>query len=175
MTKKPEPVSKKGDFKRGKRGFVQTGGLLGDRIRKAGEKRGFSEMRLLTHWVEIVGQSIASIALPMKVSYAREGIGATLVVLSDGARAPELQMMLPELREKVNACYGYNAISRIRITQTSAAGFAEDHAEFLHKPKKAKPLSSKKAKELETALKPITDDKLRSALEKLGNNVLNRN
>jgi hypothetical protein len=40
-----------------------------------------------------------------------------LVILTTGAQAQMLEMQLPQLREKVNACYGYNAISRIRITQ----------------------------------------------------------
>ncbi len=41
------------------RGFERTSGLLQDRIRKAGETRGFAVARLLTHWAEIVGEEIA--------------------------------------------------------------------------------------------------------------------
>lgn len=159
--------------KRRARGFVQTGGLVSKRIRSASERRGFAETRLLTHWSEIVGAAIAAIAEPVKVSYAREGIGATLTVLTDGARAPELQMLLPQLQEKVNACYGYNAISRIRITQTAEHGFAEAAASFEHK-KPEKTLSAPRNEELKSALKPIGDDGLRGALEKLGQNVLTR-
>ena len=35
------------------RGFERTSGLVQGQIRKASEKRGFAETRLLTHWVEI--------------------------------------------------------------------------------------------------------------------------
>ena len=160
--------------KRRSRGFLQTGGLVSKRIRSVGERRGFAQTRLLTHWVEIVGQSVAAIAEPVKVSYAREGFGATLTVLTDGARAPELQMMLPELKEKVNACYGYSAISRIRITQTGERGFAEQAATFAHKPSVPKTLSAEHQAELTESLAPIGDDRLRAALEKLGKNVLNK-
>ena len=159
--------------RRRSRGFLQTGGLVSQRIRSASERRGFAETRLLTQWTEIVGQAIAAIARPVKVSYAREGFGATLTVLTDGARAPELQMMLPKLQEKVNACYGYNAISRIRITQTAEHGFAEPAIAFAHKDT-PKELSKPQAAELKSSLAPIGDDSLRRALEKLGNNVLNK-
>ena len=39
-------------------------------------------------------------------------------------------MQKVQLRERVNAVYGYNAIARIRITQTAAAGFSEGQADF---------------------------------------------
>lgn len=171
---KPVKGKPSGPAKRRSRGFLQTGGLVSKRIRSVGERRGFAEIRLLTHWVEIVGQSVAAIAQPVKVSYAREGFGATLTVLTDGARAPELQMMLPELKEKVNACYGYSAISRIRITQTGERGFAEQATAFAHKPREPKTLSVAQEAELGASLAPVVDDRLRAALENLGKNVLNK-
>lgn len=171
---KPAKGKPAGPIKRGSRGFLQTGALVSKRIRGVGERRGFAEMRLLTNWVEIVGQSVAAIAQPVKVSYSRDGLGATLTVLSEGARAPELQMMLPELKEKVNACYGYSAISRIRITQTGEQGFAEVAAPFVHKPSQPKELSSTKKAELNASLASVGDDRLRAALENLGKNVLSK-
>jgi hypothetical protein len=38
---------------------------------------------------------------------------------SSGAQAPCWKCK-EQIRAKVNACYGYNAIARIRITQTAA-------------------------------------------------------
>lgn len=166
--KPPSPI------KRRARGFVQTGGLLGKRIRGATAKRGFAETRLLTHWADIVGPALADIARPVKVSHSRDGFGATLTVLSDGARAPELQMMLPNLKEKINALYGYSAISRIRITQTAGHGFAEPANSFAHKPA-VQTLPKEKTEALQTSLSPIADDGFRAALELLGKNVLIKN
>lgn len=159
--------------KRLARGFAHTGGMLSNQMRKAAEKRGFAQTKLLTQWPEIVGQTIADIARPIKISFSREGIGATLTILASGARAPELQMMLPELKEKVNACYGYNAISRIRITQTAETGFAETGSAFDHK-KPAKQLSPERIDALQSHVAAIGDNGLRAALEKLGKNVLTR-
>ena len=42
--------------KRRGRGFEPASGLLKDRIRAAGESRGFAVSRLLTHWAEVVAQ-----------------------------------------------------------------------------------------------------------------------
>ena len=104
-------------------------------IRKATEKRGFAETRLLTHWAEVAGPDIAAIARPVEVSFARDGIGATLVLLTTGPQAPMLEMQKDAIRARVNSCYGYNAISRVRITQTAPTGFAEGQAVFTAAPK----------------------------------------
>lgn len=158
------------------RGFTRTSSLLQKRIRRASESRGFSESRVLTHWPEIVGSDIAAIARPVNVSYGRGGLGATLVVLTTGAQAPMLEMQKEKLREKVNAIYGYNAISRLRITQTAPTGFAEGQVSFDHRPSQAKPVApdpetSEKAADMAAR---VGDTTLRSALEALGRNVLSK-
>jgi len=157
--------------KRGRRGFVQTGGILAMQIRKASEKRGFSETRLLTHWADIAGPSVANMARPVKVSYGRQGIGAVLTLLCTGANAPLLQMQLPGIINRVNACYGYSAISRINITQTSPSGFADPPADFTHQPQKA-PISSEQRVKLETRVSDVADEGLRQALANLGEHIL---
>ncbi len=117
---------------RRRRGFEPASGLLRDRIREAGETRGFAVSRLLTHWAEVVGEDIAAVARPIKMGYGRDGFGATLSLLTTGSAAPILQMQLPKIRDRVNACYGYNAISRVTITQTAPSGFAEGQADFTY-------------------------------------------
>ncbi|MCP5073450.1 MAG: DUF721 domain-containing protein [Rhodobacteraceae bacterium] len=159
--------------KRMKRGFVQTGGILGSQIRRASEKRGFAETRLLTHWAEIVGEAVAKIAQPLKVKYTRQGLGATLTVLCNGANAPMLQMQLPSIIERVNACYGYSAISRIQITQSAPTGFAEPTATYDAKSKKPEMTAGAKQK-LETTLSDVADEGLRKALANLGENILTK-
>ncbi|WP_299948387.1 DciA family protein [uncultured Ruegeria sp.] len=157
------------------RGFKRTATLLNERIRQAGESRGFAVSRLLTHWAEIVGQDIAAIARPVNVGYAKGGFGATLTVLTTGPQAPILEMQKEQLRDKVNAVYGYNAINRIRITQTAPTGFAEGQASFDHKPKPAKPaIAPELAAEADKVSRAVHDEDLRAALERLGRNVLSR-
>ncbi|NNK65450.1 MAG: DUF721 domain-containing protein [Rhodobacteraceae bacterium] len=147
--------------------------MLGKQIREAGESRGFAVSRLLTHWAEVAGPEIAAIARPVEVSYGRAGIGATLTVLTSGAQAPMLEMQKETLRERVNACYGYSAISRIRITQTSAHGFAEPRAEFAPAPSAQTHDPALQAR-AEKAVAPVQDDGLKAALAALGENILKR-
>ena len=143
-------------------------------IRRMGEKRGFSETRLLTHWAEIAGADIAAICRPVKVGFPRGGFGAVLTLLTTGAQAPMLAMRLPQLREKVNACYGYAAISRIDITQTAPTGFAEGQAEFAPKPKaRTEPSPETVARAAETA-RDVGDAGLRLSLERLAMNIISK-
>ncbi|WP_353474442.1 DciA family protein [Salipiger sp. H15] len=157
-------------------GFAKTSGLLNAQIRKASESRGFAQSRLLTHWDEIVGADIAAMARPVEVSYARQqGLGATLTLLTTGANAPLLEMQKEQLREKVNAVYGYNAIARVRITQTAATGFAEGRVAFGHAPKAEKPEPSPEIKaEAHRVAEDIHDEGLRAALERLAGNVISK-
>ncbi|MFK5998197.1 MAG: DciA family protein [Rhodobacterales bacterium] len=152
------------------RGFIRTGGILSSQIRKAGEKRGFVETRLLTHWAEFVGEAVAKIAQPVKVHYAREGLGATLTLLTTGANAPVLQMQLPAIIERVNACYGYSAISKISITQTAPTGFSQSQKPFEHT-KEAKILSSEAVRDVDNTVENVSNQDLRQALARLGKNI----
>ena len=158
------------------RRFKRTSALLQPSIRRVSEQRGFAQARLLTHWPEIAGDTIAAIARPVEVSYARQGMGATLTLLTTGAQAPMLEMQKETLRERINAVYGYNAISRIRLTQTSPMGFAEGQADFAHRKATAAPCAPppdlvEKARDIAA---PVSDDDLRAALERLARNVLTR-
>lgn len=159
-----------GEVKRRKRGFERASALAAPRIRNVSESRGFAVARLLTHWAEIVGPDIAQAARPVEISYGR-GFGATLTVLTTGAQAPMLEMQKDRIRERVNSCYGYAAVQKVRITQTAATGFAEGQAVFEHAPKQHPSLAPVTAEAREAAA-DVHDNGLREALEKLGANVL---
>lgn len=142
------------------------------RIRAASEARGFAETRLLTHWAEIVGPAVAAIARPVNVSYGKGGFGATLTLLTTGAQAPMLEMQKEQIREKVNACYGYSAISRVRITQTAPTGFAEGQIAFDHAPRAAPQPDPAIHETAARVAQDVTNEGLRLALQALGANVL---
>lgn len=158
------------------KGFKRTASLLTGRIRQASESRGFAQSRLLTDWAEVVGSDVAAIARPVEVSYGRGGMGATLTLLTTGAQAPMLEMQKEQLRAKVNGVYGYNAIARIRITQTASTGFAEGRVAFDHKPKDTGPKAPDAAthQAASVVVAPVEDDSLRAALERLGANILTK-
>lgn len=163
------------DGKRRKRGFERASGLLQTRIRAVSEDRGFSESRLLTHWEDIVGEATAAMSRPVKVSYGKGGFGATLTLLTTGALAPMLQAELPKIRDRVNAVYGYNAISRIHVTQTAPTGFSEGTVAFSRSKPDPKPEISVETRETARSLSQgVQDDDLRRALETFAGTFLTR-
>jgi hypothetical protein len=162
--------------KRRKRGFEAASKLVTGQLRQPFEKRGFSETKLLTHWPEIVGAETANAAIPVKIRHARGGgFGATLVLLTTGGHALTLEMQKDTIRQKVNACYGYNAVSRIQITQTAPVGFDEGHVRFEVKPKARPQPTPEILSAAQDAANPIQDSALKEALERLARNVLTKN
>ncbi|MEL6684011.1 MAG: DUF721 domain-containing protein [Pseudomonadota bacterium] len=156
------------------RGFSRAATLMQSDIRKASEDRGFAVTRLLTHWAEVVGEGTATIATPVNVSYGKGGMGATLTLLTTGAQAPMLEMQKEQIREKVNACYGYRAISRVRVTQTAPTGFAEGRVAFTPAPKVKKTPDAQMQSAAEDLSKAVENEQLRAALTALGANVLTK-
>lgn len=168
--------------RRKSRGFAHASSLLEQKVRDVSQSRGFAVSRVLTHWEEIAGVEMARMARPVKVGYGRAGLGATLTLLTTGPNAPVVEMNKEQLRARVNAAYGYAAISRINLTQTAPTGFAEGGTPF-----EARPASSaSSAGELARAPAPaaqrearalvakVQDPAFRRALEALGGNVLTR-
>lgn len=155
--------------------FSQTGSLVHAQIRKVAESRGFAQMRLLTDWDEVVGPEIARLARPEKVGYARQGMGATLHVSCVPGGATEVQMMTPVIIERVNACYGYRAVTKVRIVQAAARGFAEPKATFIPRKTTPKPKLDPAARaKLNDTIASIEDDGLRAALATLNHNLEHR-
>lgn len=173
---KPGPKTALPGAERRLRGFEPTGKLLSGKLRAVGEKRGFAVAQLLTQWDEIAGDSLAAITRPVKVSYPREGLGATLTLLVAPAHGPEIKMQLPQLIERVNAVYGYRAISRIALTQTAETGFAEGQTPFTPAPKPEKPAAPDPGRlaAATAPVEPIADPGLKRALELLARNILTR-
>ena len=163
--------------KRRMRGFEKADGLLSSHVRKASEGRGFAVSRLVTHWSEVAGEEIAKVTRPIRVNYGRGGLGATLVLLVRGAMGPMIQAELPRLRDRVNAVYGYAAVSKIQLTQTAPTGFAEGQAEF--QPKKAPkvPLEPDEKSQVagQRAAADVQDPELRLALSRMGAHILKPN
>lgn len=157
------------------RGFAQTARFVTADIRKASEKRGFAETRVLTHWAEIVGEDIAAITRPVDVSFSRGAFGATLRVLTTGANAPMLQMQEPKLRDRINAVYGYAAVQRIKFTQTAPTGFSDGHADFEHAPRARRRDPAPEQQAAAEALSAgVTDPGLKAALSRLGAHVIQK-
>ncbi len=152
------------------RGFVRAGGLIEPQMRSAAARRGFAQARLRALWPEIAGPEFAAICAPLRLARARGPAGGLLTIAVAGAHAPQLQMLLPLLRERVNAALGPGAVGRIQLTQATH-GFAEPPAAWAE-PAPAPPEVDMGA--VNGPLSSIGDGELRDALETLARNVLSR-
>ena len=167
------------------RGFRSAGETARKRLGEAAAGHGFAEPEVLMRWPEVVGERLAALCVPVKVGYPRAGrLGATLVVRVEGARAPEVEHLGPRIIERVNQFYGYRAIDRLKVTQTTGSGggsggasggFADEPARFAGQPQAAasEPSPEAKARAAEMT-RGIQSEALRAALTRLGAHVLSR-
>ena len=97
--------------------------------KKAFEKYGFSTATLITDWATIVGTEMAAWTAPERLKWPRlseDADGgepsrgrsrATLVLRVDQARALDVQYKSRQIIERINAYFGYAAVTEIRIIQ----------------------------------------------------------
>lgn len=161
------------------KGFKQAASLIAKRVREASETRGFAQVRLLTHWEEVAGKDTAKIAQPVKVSYNKKGLGATLTLICNGANATFVEMEKEQIRIRVNSVYGYNAITEIKITQTAAMGFSEAQAIFedsptLNNPSHLPAASRATREAAQEMVASVCNAEFSRALEALAKNVLSK-
>lgn len=151
----------------GRKDFLRASDAAKGLIRPALSKRGFSETRIIVEWDAVVGEHMGGLCRPLKLGYAaREGIGGTLTLGVTGAGALEVQHLVSQIMERVNAHYGYRAVSRIRLSQIGAEAFAR------HGKRSAAPQPRPEAvTRVREAVGSVRDDGLRDALEQLGRNI----
>lgn len=144
---------------------------LADAIRKVTSpifrKRGFVEQEMLTRWPVIVGEVVAQNSQPERVSFPREGReGGTLFLKASGAFALELQHLEPQILERINAYYGYRAVTKIAIKQGT---IVREPVAIKRIPK---PLSADQRDTIDTATRNTRDPRLRDALKAVGTHIM---
>jgi hypothetical protein len=146
-----------------------VGRFVAQLTKKAFEKHGFSAATLLTDWATIVGRDVAAYTAPERLKWPRgvdaygdvgedgEGRpGATLLLRVDSIRVLDVQYKSRQLIERINAYFGYKAVSELRFIQAPVA-------ELLPQPV-VRPV---RALQPTAAVQAVTDDNLREALAKL--------
>jgi hypothetical protein len=135
MTAGPKPEKTKTRAQNGKaasgwtprnRKAKRVGEFVPNVMRPAFEKFGFPAAAILTEWSAIAGADLAAFTAPEKLKWPRRDQaqddggpqkGATLLLRVSGARALEVDHMRPRIIERINASFGYRAVSEIRIIQ----------------------------------------------------------
>jgi hypothetical protein len=152
------------------RGFTRAGGLIAPQMRTVAARRGFQQARLQALWPDIAGAEMAPLCRPAKLVSARGPAGGLLTLEVAPALGPQVQMMLPRLRERIEAALGLGVVGRIQLVP-ARQGFAEPPAAFAPAGTAAPPADLGPVAE---TLSSIGDDDLRRALETLARNVITR-
>lgn len=128
---------------------------------QAYRKHGFAESRLLTDWQVVVGERLADVCLPEKLS--RDGV---LTIRVSPAFGLELQHLEPKILERIATFFGHRAVSRLKLRQ------GEVQRPERRKARESRTLTPGEDAELENQLSKVDDDGMRDALERLRRAVL---
>jgi len=146
------------------------GSYVAKALDPAARARGFATTALLSDWPAIVGRELAQFTMPDRVIWPRRrdeaedgqrnrrGEGATLVLRIEGPRAIEVQHRAGPILERINAYFGYRAVTEMRFLQAPVArGATAQRAREAPPPDYSLPESA-----------GIEDEGLRRALSRLG-------
>lgn len=142
-------------------------------------RHGFVHGTIATKWPDIVGDDIARHTQPEKIVFSRDGVsGGTLHLrCASGAFATEIQHLEPQILDRINAFFGYNAIVRIKLSQAPLPARPGRRASKSANPSGTN-LDPEQAKEVENTVaktvQTVDDDELREALGRLGQSILGR-
>lgn len=165
-----------GPTRRRARGFAPADIAASGLLRGVAGRRGIAENRLLTHWAEIVGSSLAEISRPLRIRYDRGGfaLGGVLILAADRAAASQIEHQKALIIERVNAHYGYAAIRDVRLTQIAAPRLPENDRPARARAISPHELDAPRRARLDAAMRDVDDPELRAALTRLGANVIGR-
>lgn len=156
---------------------------LSARIAKAADPiykaQGFADAHILRHWVDIVGR-LSEFSLPEKLTFPRRRDksapnrrarpeGGTLLIRVEGPAALEFQHMGPQILDRINGYYGYQAITRLKLIQGPLPIAQKSRIRVF------RTLAVEEETALAQELSNIGDTDLKASLERLGRKVLASN
>jgi hypothetical protein len=147
---------------------------LADVLRKtlgdAFAKQGFASIELVTRWPQIVGAEIAAHSQPEKIQWPRIPQAktapktapepGTLLLRVEGPVAVEIQHLSGVIVERVNQCFGWQAVGGVRLRQAPLSRRAATRPAPAPDPAAMTRIAA--------SLPEIKDEKLRHALARLG-------
>ncbi len=140
--------------------------LMPDIGRTAFRRFGFVQSSVVTRWPEIVGARHSRICMPEAIRFPpgekSEGILDLVVV---PAHAPMIQHVVPEIIDRVNRFFGYNAVVRVKLRQGAVK--PPPAGEKPSAPPSLRPIPM----ELGASLRDIGDPELRTVLESLARSI----
>lgn len=137
--------------------------------RTAFRRFGFVQSSIVSRWPEIVGARHARVCSPESIRFPPgEKSEGTLQLVVVAAHAPIIQHVIPEIIERVNRFFGYNAVAKVRLRQGDVR--PPRASERPSAPPSLKPVPI----ELGDSLRDIGDPELRAVLESLARSMAAR-
>jgi len=141
--------------------------LMPDIGRAAFRKFGFIQSSIVTRWAEIVGKRYAELTSPDSIRFPTgKRSGGTLQLTVASGHAPMVQHIVPEITERVNRFFGYEAVSRVAIKQGQVIP-----REPVNRPPPSmlRPIPQ----DLGEGLREVSDPELRTVLESMARSLAN--
>ncbi len=128
---------------------------------------GFVQSSVVTRWAEIAGDRYAAISAPESIRFpAGKKEKGTLALTVMNGHAPIIQHVVPEIIERVNRFFGYEAIVRVAIR---SGEIPRREPERRPPPANLRPVPT----ELGDSLRDIGDPELRAVLEAMAQGLAN--
>jgi len=133
-------------------------------------KKGFVEIDILTNWETIIGKELSAYTLPQRIDFKKDqrNNGILHLEVPAGAFAVEVKHKENLILERINAYFGYNAVSSLKIIQNNSLSIADTKTP-------AKQNKSLVSPEEENYIKSLGEDienpRLKEILTKLGLNI----
>jgi len=141
--------------------------LMPDIGRAAFRKFGFIQSSVVTRWAEIVGRRHAALTAPELIRFPQgRRSGGTLHLIVASGHAPMVQHIAPEIIERVNRFFGYDAVARLTLHQGVVTA-----SEPVDRPPPA--MLRPVPQELGEGLREVSDPELRAVLESLARGIGN--
>ena len=131
-------------------------------------QHGFTQVELISHWSDIMGNELALGVKPVKLTFpAKERSNGTLHVrTAGGAFALLLEHQKERIKERVNTYFGYPAVSHLKIEQGGV------HMPPHEEPQVEWPLSEEELRPLLEKVNTISDESLRQKTLEIGIKLL---
>ena len=139
--------------------------------KRAFGKRGFTDGLILSQWNIIIGEYLAELSEPQRISYpgGKQIDGTLHLKVASGSIAVELKHLEPLLIERINGHFGYKAVNRVHLIQ----GPLDKKTGKISK--KDRPVVSKQdSQKISKMLHHVDDNDLHKALTRLATAIMNQ-
>lgn len=140
--------------------------LVPDIGRAAFRRFGFVQSSVVSRWDEIVGPRYADVTAPEMIRFpVGQKAGGTLELVVESGHAVMIQHVLPEIVERVNRFFGYEAVARVKLRQGLV------HRTEPRPKVSAAPVLRAPSAELGDSLREIADPELHAVLQNLAKSL----